>query len=97
MAGKPGRSLCKAVALLLNLLELAAVMPRPARINSTICCRNAAGYGPLRQTSCRLPHHADDPRRSGTICKEINIQQSSEVYELARQKNPLRWSGQTRD
>ena len=32
---------------------------------------------PLRQTSCRLPFHADDPRRSDTKCKEINIQQSS--------------------
>jgi hypothetical protein len=33
--------------------------------------------GPLRQTSCRLPLFADDPRRSDTICKEIIIRQSS--------------------
>ena len=33
--------------------------------------------GPLRQTSCRLPFHADDPRQSDTTCKRINIRQSS--------------------
>jgi hypothetical protein len=32
---------------------------------------------PLRQTSCRLPFHADDPRQSDTTCKRINIRQSS--------------------
>ena len=32
---------------------------------------------PLRQTSCRLPIQADDPRRSDTTCKETNAQQSS--------------------
>ena len=32
---------------------------------------------PLRQTSCRLPFHADDPRRSDPTCKRINIRQSS--------------------
>jgi hypothetical protein len=32
---------------------------------------------PLRQTSCRLPLFADDPRRSDTTCKEIIIRQSS--------------------
>jgi hypothetical protein len=31
---------------------------------------------PLRQTSCRLPIHADDPRRSDTTCQEINTPQS---------------------
>ena len=33
--------------------------------------------GPLRQTSCRLPFHADDPRRSDPTCKRFNIHQSS--------------------
>ena len=38
----------------------------------------AASVGaPLRQTSCRLPFHADDPRQSDTTCKRINIRQSS--------------------
>lgn len=32
---------------------------------------------PLRQTSCRLPFHADDPRRSDNKCKRSNIPQSS--------------------
>jgi hypothetical protein len=32
---------------------------------------------PLRQTSCRLPFHADDPRQSDTTCKRINSRQSS--------------------
>ena len=32
---------------------------------------------PLRQTSCRLPFHADHPRRSDPTCKRINIHQSS--------------------
>ena len=31
----------------------------------------------LRQTSCRLPFHADDPRRSDNRCKRSNIPQSS--------------------
>jgi hypothetical protein len=31
---------------------------------------------PLRQTSCVLPIHADDPRRSDTTCQEINTPQS---------------------
>lgn len=31
---------------------------------------------PLRQTSCRHQIHADDPRRSDTKCKEIDIHQS---------------------
>ena len=30
----------------------------------------------LRQTSCRRPIHADDPRMSDTTCQEINTQQS---------------------
>jgi Family of unknown function (DUF6071) len=33
---------------------------------------------PLRQTSCRLPIHADDPRTGDTTCKEIDIHWSSE-------------------
>jgi hypothetical protein len=32
---------------------------------------------PLRQTSCRRPFHADDPRQSDTTCKRINIRHSS--------------------
>jgi len=32
---------------------------------------------PQRQTSCRLPFHADDPHRSDTTCKRINIHLSS--------------------
>ena len=35
------------------------------------------GIPPLRQTSCRLPFHADDPRRSDNKCKRSNIPQSS--------------------
>ena len=31
---------------------------------------------PVRQTSSRLPFHADDPRRSDTKCKEMDIQRS---------------------
>jgi hypothetical protein len=37
----------------------------------------SCGKFPLRQTSCRLPFHADDPRQSDTTCKRINIRQSS--------------------
>jgi PAS domain S-box-containing protein len=35
------------------------------------------GWAPLRQTSCRRPFHADDPRQSDTTCKRINIRHSS--------------------
>ena len=35
------------------------------------------GEIPLHQTSCRLPCHADHPRRSDPTCKRINIHQSS--------------------
>jgi hypothetical protein len=33
--------------------------------------------GPQRQTSCRFPVQADDPRRSDKKCQEINIHQNS--------------------
>ena len=39
--------------------------------------RGKLEMNPLRQTSCRLPFHADHPRRSDTTCKSFNIPQSS--------------------
>lgn len=41
-------------------------------------CAKRCEHGiPLRQTSCRLPFQADDPRRSDTTCKRSNIHQNS--------------------
>ena len=47
------------------------------RVGAVEFKEGTSGVTPLRQTSCRLPIHADDPRRSDTKCKEINIHQSS--------------------
>ena len=49
---------------------------RPAGTASRLSVAELAAC-PLRQTSCRLPFDADDPRRSDTTCKEITTHQSS--------------------
>ncbi|CAN5229813.1 hypothetical protein BH11PSE9_BH11PSE9_36730 [soil metagenome] len=47
-------------------------------------------HTPLRQTSCRLLFHADDPRRSDTTCKRFNIHQISLSRRWARPVRAVR-------
>ena len=69
----------------INVMELRKQFVRDFKLEIRSFKDPCAMYGisrqtdciPLRQTSCRLHFHADDPRRSDTTCKEINIRQGS--------------------
>jgi len=64
---------------LLLVLGSCGSPPKPPTVDESFKrpANSAMAVDPLRQTSCRLPFHADHPRRSDPTCKKFNIHQSS--------------------